>query len=140
MSVIDTSTKFGNRVRTRLTDETVVWLTTTGKSGTPHPNPVWFYWNGKEILIFSQAGKAKLHNVAHSGAVSLNFNATETGGDVVVITGTAVVDEAGPDEEERIAYDEKYEKPLKGLGMSPETFHQEYPVLLRITPSKVRGF
>lgn len=140
MFMIDTSTAFGGRVRTRLTDEHVVWLTTAGKSGRPQPNPVWFYWTGKEILVCSQAGKAKVHNVERSAAVAVNFNATETGGDVVVITGTAVVDEVGPTDEEQVAYDEKYEKPLQGLGMTAEKFHQEYPILLRITPEKLRGF
>lgn len=140
MFTIDTGTEFGGRVRTRLTDELVVWLTTVGKSGTPQPNPVWFYWNGSEILVFSQAGKAKVHNVDRSPLVTLNFNATETGGDVVVLNGTAVIDESGPTDEERVAYNEKYENPLRGLGMSAEDFHKEYPVLLRITPTKARGF
>jgi len=140
MFTIDTSTEFGGRIRTRLTDETVLWLTTLGKSGTPQPNPVWFYWNGQEIVICSQAGKAKVHNIENSGSVALNFNATETGGDVVVITGEAAVDHVGLSEEERISYDEKYEKDLHGLGMTAEQFHKEYPVVIRITPAKVRGF
>jgi hypothetical protein len=56
-------------VAKRLADELSFWLTTVGKSGAPHPNPVWFLWTGSEMQ-----------------------------------------------------------------------FHQEYPVLIRITPAKLRGF
>ena len=59
MFTIDNSTEFGARIERQLNDELVIWLTTVGKSGTPQPNPVWFSWNGAEILVFSQPGKAK---------------------------------------------------------------------------------
>jgi hypothetical protein len=29
---------------------------------------------------------------------------------------------------------------MAGLNMSPEQVHQEYAVLIRITPAKLRGF
>ena len=35
----DPSTTFGKRVRERLAEEIVVWLTTVGADGTPQPNP-----------------------------------------------------------------------------------------------------
>jgi hypothetical protein len=69
MFTIDTSTSLGSRVAKRLADELIFWLTTVGRSGAPHPNPVWFLWTGSEMQ-----------------------------------------------------------------------FHQEYPVLIRITPAKLRGF
>jgi PPOX class probable F420-dependent enzyme len=140
MFTIDTSTSFGSRVTRQLADELVLWLTTVGKSGVPHPNPVWFLRTGSEILVFSQRGKAKLHNIAANPSVALNFNATHTGGDVGVISGDALVDENGPTDAERAEYDKKYAAGLAGLQMSPEQFHQEYPVLIRITPAKLRGF
>lgn len=43
---IDATTDFGRRVRERLTEESVAWLTTVGRDGTPQPNPVWFLWDG----------------------------------------------------------------------------------------------
>jgi PPOX class probable F420-dependent enzyme len=140
MFTIDTSTSFGSRVAKRLADELILWLTTVGRSGAPHPNPVWFLWTGSEILVFSQRGKAKLQNIAANPSVATNFNATDTGGDVCVINGAALVDENGPTDAERSVYDEKYADAIAGLNMSPEHFHQEYPVLIRITPAKLRGF
>jgi PPOX class probable F420-dependent enzyme len=140
MFTIDTSTSFGGRVAKQLADELILWLTTVGRSGAPHPNPVWFLWTGSEILVFSQRGKAKLHNIAANPSVAANFNATHTGGDIGVISGAALVDDKGPTDAERSAYDKKYTDQMAGLNMSPEEFHQEYPVLIRITPATLRGF
>ena len=140
MLTIDTSTSFGSRVARQLDDEVVIWLTSVARSGTPAPTPVWFLWHGDEILIASQPGTAKLRNISAAPRVSVNFNATHTGGDVGVVTGTAAIDDNGFSDEERVAYNTKYGKPIAGLGMTPEEFHASYSVLIRITPDRLRGF
>ncbi|WP_350276230.1 TIGR03667 family PPOX class F420-dependent oxidoreductase [Kribbella sp. HUAS MG21] len=140
MFTIDTSTDFGKRIERQLGDERVVWLTTVGKSGTPAPNPVWFLWHDDEILISSQPDKAKLRNVSTHPQVAVNFNATHTGGDVGVISGTAVVDAAPISGAALAAYNTKYAEDIAGLGMTPDQFHADYSVLIRITPEKLRGF
>ncbi|TCC25196.1 MULTISPECIES: TIGR03667 family PPOX class F420-dependent oxidoreductase [Kribbella] len=140
MFTIDTSTGFGKRIERQLDDELVVWLTTVGRSGTPAPNPVWFLWHDNEILISSQPNKAKLHNVADHPQVTVNFNATHTGGDVGVISGTAVVDTDPISGDALAAYNAKYGDDIAGLGMTPDQFHADYSVLIRITPGKLRGF
>jgi PPOX class probable F420-dependent enzyme len=140
MFTIDTSTGFGKRITRQLDDERVVWLTTVGKSGTPAPNPVWFLWHDNEILISSRPNQAKLRNVAEHPQVAVNFNATHSGGDVGVISGTAVVDDNPISGAARAAYDAKYTEDIERLGMTPDQFHASYSVLLRITPEKLRGF
>ncbi|MEU4390041.1 TIGR03667 family PPOX class F420-dependent oxidoreductase [Kribbella sp. NPDC023855] len=137
---IDTSTAFGKRIARQLDDEIVLWLTTVAKSGTPVPTPVWFLWHDGEILISSQPDKAKLRNIAARPQVSLNFNATHTGGDVGVITGTAVIEPDPISGEALAAYNAKYGDPIAGLGMTPAQFHAAYSVLIRVTPDKLRGF
>jgi PPOX class probable F420-dependent enzyme len=140
MFTIDNSTAFGARIERRLNDELVIWLTTVGKSGTPQPNPVWFGWNGTEILVFSQPGKAKVHNVAGQSRVALNFNATHSGGDVGVLTGEAVLDGKPATDEELAAYNAKYEDGMTGLNLTADAFHRDYSVLIRIRPDSLRGF
>jgi len=140
MISIDTSTGFGKRIARQLDDERVLWLTTVGKSGTPAPTPVWFLWYDDQLLIASQPDKAKLHNVTANPRVALNFNATHTGGDVGVITGTAMIDDSPISGDERAAYDNKYGADIAGLGMTNGQFHADYSVIIRITPDKLRGF
>jgi PPOX class probable F420-dependent enzyme len=139
MFTIDTSTDYGKRVVDRLQRETVIWLTTVDANGTPEPSPVWFLWTGSEILIFSQRNKPKLRNIARNQAVSLNFN-SEGGGNVVIFTGTAQLENAAPSAEEREAYAQKYSNDIRRIGFTMEAFEQEYSVPVRVTPKKVRGF
>ncbi|MEV6135862.1 TIGR03667 family PPOX class F420-dependent oxidoreductase [Nocardia sp. NPDC051990] len=138
--VVDTGTAFGARVADRLEREHVIWLTTVGGSGTPQPNPVWFQWRDGEFLIFSQADKPKLRNIARNPRVSLHLNSTATGGDVVVLTGTARIDEAGPTPAEVAEFTAKYTEGLASLSMTEEQFHADYSVAVRITPDRLRGF
>jgi PPOX class probable F420-dependent enzyme len=140
MFTIDTSTGFGKRIARQLDDERIVWLTTVGRSSTPAPNPVWFLWYDGQILIASQRDKAKLRNIAANPRVALNFNATHFGGDVGVLSGTAVIDDNAVAGDELAAYNSKYADDIAGLGMTPEQFHADYSVLIRITPDKLRGF
>ncbi|GAB2643528.1 TIGR03667 family PPOX class F420-dependent oxidoreductase [Kribbella swartbergensis] len=140
MITIDTSTEFGKRIARQLDDERVVWLTTVGRSGTPAPNPVWFLWYDDQVLISSQPDKPKLRNIAANPRVSVNFNATHTGGDVGVISGTAVIDDNPISGEALAAYNNKYGDDIAHLGMTNEQFHADYSVLIRITPDKLRGF
>ncbi|GAB3923404.1 hypothetical protein GCM10029976_013560 [Kribbella albertanoniae] len=140
MFSIDTSTDFGKRITRQLGDERVVWLTTVGKSGTPAPNPVWFLWHEGELVISSQRHKAKLHNITTHPQVAVNFNATHGGGDVGVISGTARIESEPLSGEALAVYNAKYGDDISGLGMTTEQFHTEYPVIIRITPEKLRGF
>ncbi|MGW5310387.1 TIGR03667 family PPOX class F420-dependent oxidoreductase [Nocardia thailandica] len=140
MSLIDPSTDFGARATRRLDTEQVIWLTTTGRSGTPQPNPVWFRWHDGEFLVFTQPGTPKLANIAAQPKVSLNLNSTPSGGDVVVLTGIARVDETPVPTAELDAFVAKYTDGLAELGMSREKFFADYAVVLRITPERVRGF
>ena len=42
----DAATAFGQRVRTRLQNDTVIWIVTVGADGRPQPNPVGFCRDG----------------------------------------------------------------------------------------------
>src|SRR4051794_19116617 len=123
---IDLSSDFGSRAARRLQDELILWLTTTGGDGAPHPNPVWFLWNGEEVLIFSQPNQAKLRNIGRNGRVSLNFNSTEQGGNVVILNGTAAIDANGPSDTERANYVAKYADGIESIGLTQDSMLQTY--------------
>ena len=137
---IDLTTDFGAQVERRLKMEEIVWLTTVRPSGVPEPSPVWFYWDGSTILIYSMPGKTKLASIGANSPVALNFNSSASGGDIVVLTGEARIDPSAPPAHLMPEYLEKYEKPIARIGMTPDTFAKGYSVAIRVTPTTMRGF
>ena len=136
---IDTSTDFGARVSRHLEDDRIVWLTTVGPDGTPQPSPVWFVWDGETALIYSQPAAPKLRNMTQHRQVSLNFNCTPSGGDVIVLTGDGWLDTEAPPVSANSAYVEKYSQGFKDIGMTPDAFSQAYSVPVRVRPTSLRG-
>ena len=138
--LFDTSTQFGARVAQRLQEEEVIWLTTVTPSGDPQPNPVWFYWDGKTFLIYTQPSSVKLRNLQHNPKVSLHFNSDEDGGDIAIFAGEASIDPDAPLAHLNQDYLNKYRQGIADLDMSPQNMGEQYSVALRVRPTKVRGF
>ncbi len=136
---IDTSTDFGARVERHLESDQVVWLTTVGPDLTPQPSPVWFLWDGETALIYSQPETPKLRNIGQRPRVSLAFNSTPSGGDVVVLTGDAWLDADAPPATAVPAYIGKYTGGIADIGMTPDEFARGYSVAVRVRPTRLRG-
>ena len=132
---------FGQYVENRLRTEPLIWMTTVNGKGAPVPSVVWFLWNGSQILVFSQPDKPKLRNIERNPRVALNLETTEHGNGVVVLSGTAAVDESGPTPQEWAAFaEEKYPDDITRIGMTADEFAATYAVTVRITPDKLRGW
>lgn len=138
--MLDLTTEFGARVAQRLQNEQIIWLTTVGADGTPQPSPVWFLWDGTTLLIYSRPNTPKLKNIARNSRVALNFDGDGRGGNIVVLTGEAHVDENAPSGDQIPEYVAKYADGMLRLGATPEQFGIEYGVALRVTPTKLRGY
>jgi PPOX class probable F420-dependent enzyme len=136
---IDTSTDFGARVSRHLEDDRIIWLATVDSDDTPQPSPVWFLWDGDTALIYSQPSAPKLRNISQHPRVSLSFNCTPSGGDVVILTGDSWLDADAPPVSANPAYVEKYAQGIQDIGMTAESFSQTYSVPLRVRPTSLRG-
>ena len=136
---IDTGSEFGARAVRRLTDDTIGWLTTVSADGTPQPSPIWFLWDGETVLIYSQPNTPKLRHIAANPRVSLNLDGNGRGGDIVILTGEARIDDAAPSSAALPSYQAKYAAGIRQLGMTADSFAQAYSVPIRFTPAKLRG-
>jgi PPOX class probable F420-dependent enzyme len=137
----DQATAFGERVHRRLAEEEVIWLTTVGRDGTPQPNPVWFVRDGDDgLLTYTLSTAKRLGHIQRQPHVSLHFNGTHTGGDVVVMTGTAEILDDYPSPADHTAYLDKYGDEMQRITGSVEAFAAEYPVPVRIRITQTRGF
>ena len=122
----------------RLRQEEVIWLTTVAPDGTPHPNPVWFCWDGQEIIIYSQPSAYRIRNLTLNPKVSLNLQgASPSGEDVVVMYGEAKMDPHY--QRPHLGYTRKYQKYLPEMNLTQEQLAATYSVEIRIKPTRVRG-
>jgi PPOX class probable F420-dependent enzyme len=137
--MIDTTNEFGARVQQRLSGEQVIWLITVGTDGTPQPSPVWFLWNDQTILIYSRPNTPKLRNISHNPKVALHFDSDGQGGNIVVLTGEARIDENTQPADQVTTYLAKYQASINRLGMTPRSFADTYSVAISVRPNNVRG-
>jgi len=136
----DPATTFGERVRHRLHEEQVIWLTTVGADGTPQPNPVWFLLDGNTVLVYNQPVARRLAHIRRSPRVSLHLDGDGRGGDIVVLAGRAEILDDQPLAHEVPAYLAKYGEAAARISGDVAAFSADYPVAVRISIDHVRGF
>jgi PPOX class probable F420-dependent enzyme len=138
--VIDPTTEKGGRVDAALRDDVVAWLITVGPDGTPVPTPVWFWWDGDTVLLYSQRDKPKLRHIAANPNVAFALRTDELGDRIIVVSGTAEVDESAPTADRLRGYVDKYATLIERLGADPAGFASEYAVPIRVRPTRLRAW
>ena len=138
--MFDPSTPAGARALTRLADERVIWLTTVTPTGQPQASPVWFLYADGEFLIYSLPDTARTRNLAANPRVSLHLDGNGRGGDIVSIEGRARLDPEAPLSSAVAAYQERYAEWIARNGWTPESFAHDYPIAVRIRPTRVRAW
>jgi PPOX class probable F420-dependent enzyme len=123
----------------RLGEDLIIWLTTVSPNGQPQTSPVWFWWDGEKVLLFSMPRSPKVGNIRANPRVSLNLDGNGQGGDIVSIEGTAEVFDDEP-LTEFPAYVERYMDKLKAMGYEPEPFAHAYSAGIRVTPNRFRVY
>ena len=120
----------------RLRKETVIWLSTVRPNGRPHLVPVWFFWDGTTILIFSQPNAQKVRDIRHNSSVMLALDTAQEGDDVVLIEGDAVLLDPASVNATQSAYAQKYESWMQRMGSNAEALAKEYSQPIRVIPTK----
>lgn len=138
--MIEFESPLGRRARRRLKREAVVWLTTVDGRRVPQPRPVWFHWNGDDVLIYSRPDGAKVRHIEANPHVALHFNSDEYGNDVVVFLGQARRAPGAVDEARWRTYLRKYRAGIADLEMTPAAFAEEYSIPLVVHLTSLRGF
>jgi len=123
------------QIEKHLVNDHIAWLTTVTPTGRPAPRPVWFLWDGTAITVYSMPDAAKLRHIAANDHVSLHFNSTEDGGDVVVISGSAAVVAGAPLPSDVPGVIDKYLGLIEGMGNTRE-WYDSYSTAIRITPER----
>jgi PPOX class probable F420-dependent enzyme len=123
----------------RLKEDLIIWLTTVNAAGQPQTSPVWFWWDGEHVVLFSIPRSPKVANIRDNPRVSLNLDGNGQGGDIVSIEGTAELFEDQP-LTEFPEYVNRYTDKLKAMGYEPGPFAHAYSVGIRVRPTRYRVY
>ena len=134
---LDPSDAQATETLTRLREERAGWLTTVAPDGTPQSSPVWFIWDNGEMYLYSRRSP-RVRNIRQNPRVSFNLDGNRLGGKVLVIEGTAVIDEQAPPVNENEEYLEKYGAVMAERDWAPKWFAEHYPVYIRVQPTRFR--
>jgi PPOX class probable F420-dependent enzyme len=126
-------------IQERLDGELVAWMTTVNAAGQAQTSPVWFLVQDEVIVVYSLAKTPRTRNIEANPKVCLNLNSTPSGGEVVIIEGTAEIIDDGPPADEDDQYVTKYSDPMADLNMTPQSFATDYPVRIHIQPMRLRA-
>ena len=128
----------GARVRRRLENDLVIWLTTAGRAGRPHSVPVWFLWDGDTFLVYSVPGQ-KIDDMRANPLVERHLN-TDRSGDFVVRFDAEAEFVPDPLPATRVPkYMAKYRERVKGFGWTTKYFAYTYHIAVRIRPTRMRA-
>jgi PPOX class probable F420-dependent enzyme len=132
----DPNTALSDDLIKRLQDESIVWFTTVSPTGIPTPNPVWFYWDGEYIIVYSQPTSFRVRNLKRNPHVALSLQGVDgLGNNVLIINGEAELKPGNQSIPE--AYWKKYGKLLQEMNADEMT--ASYSVEIRVRPTRIRA-
>lgn len=137
--MFDASKPIHARALYRLASEEVIWLTTVDSDGQPQPSPVWFWWDGKQVWVYS-GETSRVANIRSDPLVALNFDTDGAGEDIAIIEAKAEIVEDAPPPSKVPEYVDRYRKLVPGIGMNWEGFDAKYHVPIRLQPTRFRGW
>lgn len=132
--LLDLSNPKDAHVDERLRKEPIIWLSTVRPDGRPHMIPVWFFWDGEAITIYSQPNNQKMRNLRQNTNVTLALNTD--GDDVVIVEGKAELLGKSAQTMNNPAYVEKYDTLIKDMKSDPEEMAAAYSEVIRVTPTR----
>jgi PPOX class probable F420-dependent enzyme len=116
----------------------VGWLGTSHAEGTPHLVPVWFYWDGTAITIYSKRDARKVRNLLQMPDVAFAVEPRAGRMCSVLIEGRAEVLPSSASME--LGFRRKYGAAIRRTGMAPASFAEIYPQAIRILPTRIQKY
>ncbi|HEY2330676.1 MAG TPA: pyridoxamine 5'-phosphate oxidase family protein [Acidimicrobiales bacterium] len=125
-------------VASRLRAEEVVWLTTVDEQGRPQSSPVWFHWDGTDLLVLSEPAARKVVNITADPHVAVHLEGADAGALVVTLEGRAVV--SAVDANRLAAYGRKYRSGFARLDTDQAAYLERFSTSIVIHPTRARAF
>jgi PPOX class probable F420-dependent enzyme len=140
LAVLDPANPRGAWAREHLASDIVGWLTTVAPDGKPQSSVVAFFWDGAEIVVYSQPDTPKVRNIAANPHVAFNLQSDPYGDHMLSVEGIATPDPSLPPQDQVASYMAKYREPLAHWGMDPSATAREFSLAIRTRPTRIRAF
>jgi PPOX class probable F420-dependent enzyme len=137
--LFDPSDKSGAYALRTLDEAFAAWLTTVTPDGQPQSMPIWFVWDGAEIVVYGDHRAKRNRNLEANARVSFHIANDASGDEFVTIEGTARIDPDFPAVAENARYLAKYGETIDRHYGGATQFGQTYAMPIRITPSRGRA-
>jgi PPOX class probable F420-dependent enzyme len=137
-ATLDPATDAGATAIKRLETELLAWLTTINPDGQPQASPIWFLWEGDEILMFSWSRAPRNANVADRPLVAFNLEAGVDGEEVVTAECEARIVPDEPPASANPTYLAKYKGMFDKYGWTPDWYANRYSIPIRLRPTRWR--
>ena len=131
---MDSTAVAATRIRRFLEEEPIVWLSTVRPDGAPHLVPIWFWWDGEGILVFSKPDAQKVRNLRANPSVMLALGDPDEDFDVGLFRGRAEIIDRPTRSVLPFAHLAKYADRMAALGIDAETYAGTYSQVIRIVP------
>jgi len=128
------------RVRRFLEEEPVIWLSTVRPDGTPHIVPIWFWWDGEAVLVFSKPDARKVRNMRENAAVMLAVGDPDEDFDVGMLEGQAELLDEPTAVVMPAEHLKKYADRLAAICLGAEDYAATYSQVIRIVPDHYLGW
>jgi len=128
------TTVAASRIHGFLEREPVVWLSTVLPDGGPHLVPIWFWWDGEALLVFSKPAAQKVRNLRVHPSVMLALGDAEDDFDVGLLRGRAELLNQPTRDVLPAEHLDKYAAKLAAIGVSAEEYAATYSQVIRIVP------
>jgi uncharacterized protein len=126
-------------LETLLTQAPVATLCSHNRDGTIHSTPIWFKYDGKQILFGTQQDTRRIKNIKQNPDVTVVVDDRQTPYKGIVVYGRAELDYDDVITK-RTAIFEKYMPRENALGLTQALAKQRKPVVIRVTPSKIVSY
>ena len=116
-------------------------LATVQPDGSPHLAPVWFFYDGEQIIVMAEKSAVKIRNIRRDPRVMLSIATDVEPYEYVLVRGTAAItfnDEDGPDLLRTIAV--HYKGDVEGEEYAETTGKELDLCVIRLSPEKIIGW
>jgi PPOX class probable F420-dependent enzyme len=128
------------RIERFLEQEPIVWLSTVRPDGTPHIVPIWFWWDGEALLVFSKPDAQKVRNLRARPSAMLALGDADEDFDIGLIEGRAEILDVPTAEVLPPAHLAKYADRMASVGLTPAEYAATYSLVIRIVPARYLGW